>query len=137
MQGIIIVRRVYLVPGSRAILTVSAYVSRFSPPAAGHVGVSGVFRGVDMERCPPPSGRRLIFSACVNLYRKNNGLFACESSLKKSRILSITATETLNSITNLIVTSLVTKIVVVIFKILVNSRKLGFTFFMFSIFLCF
>jgi len=27
-----------------------------------------------MERCPPPSGRRLIFSACNNLYRENNGL---------------------------------------------------------------
>jgi len=38
------------------------------------VPLSGVFRGVDMERCPPPSGRRLIFSARNNLYRENNGL---------------------------------------------------------------
>ena len=44
-----------------------------------------------MERCPPLSGRRLIFSACGNLYRKNNALFACESSSKESGILSIRA----------------------------------------------
>jgi len=30
--------------------------------------------GVDMERCPPPSGRRLDFSARNNLYLENNGL---------------------------------------------------------------
>ena len=36
-----------------------------------------------MERCPPPSGRRLIVSPCNNLYRENNGLVAYESSSKK------------------------------------------------------
>src|SRR6218665_1738742 len=48
--------------------------------------LSGVFRGVDMERCPPPSGRRLIFSACNNLFRENryNGFVAGESSSKGS-----------------------------------------------------
>jgi len=45
---------------------------------------SGVFTGMDMERCPPPSGRRLIFLACNNLYHENNGLVACEFSSKKS-----------------------------------------------------
>jgi len=39
--------------------------------------------GVDMERCPPPFGRRLFFSACNNAYRKNNGLVA---SLHASRV---------------------------------------------------
>src|SRR6218665_3689239 len=39
-----------------------------------------------MERCPPPSRRRLIFSACNNLYRENNGLDACESRSKESEI---------------------------------------------------
>ena len=97
---------------------------------------SGVFRGWTWSDAHPPSGRRLIFSACNNLYRKNIGIFPCESSSKESRILSVTATETLNSIMNPIVTSLVPKIVVVVFKILVNSRKLlGFTFYMFSIFI--
>jgi len=45
---------------------------------------SGVFRGVDMERCPPPSWRQLIFSAFNNLYCENNGPFACKSSSKES-----------------------------------------------------
>ena len=69
---------------------------------------SGVFKGVDMERCPPPCGRRLIFSACSNLYRENNGLLRVEF---KGKFLAIAATDTLNSITNLILTSLVPKIV--------------------------
>jgi len=61
--------------------------------------------------------------------------FECKGKLD---ILSITAKETLNSIKTLILTSLVPKIFVRVFKILVNSRKLlGFTFSMFSIILCF
>src|SRR6218665_2549255 len=47
---------------------------------------SGVFRGVDMERCPSPSGRPEIFSACNNniIYGDNNGLVVCGSNSKQN-----------------------------------------------------
>ena len=60
-----------------------------------HYTSSGVFREVDMEQCPPPSGRRLIFSSWNNLYRESIGLVEFKGMLDT---LSITATETLNSI---------------------------------------
>jgi len=38
-----------------------------------------------MERCPPPSGRRLMFSACNNLYRKIIGLLHASQVQRKTR----------------------------------------------------
>ena len=58
--------------------------------------ISGVFREVDTERCPPPSGRRLIFwHATIATYGEEMDLLhAGRVKCKVREILSITVGHT-------------------------------------------
>ena len=82
-----------------------------------------------MERCPPPSGRRLIFSACNNLYRENNGLVASRVQ-RKVRYFIHYSDKDIELDYESDIEEFCPKIVVRVFQKKFNSRKLlGFTFF--------
>jgi|SRR6218665_223182 len=88
-----------------------------------------------MKRCLPPSGRRLIFLACNNLYRENNGLVASRVK-RKVPIHSSYRDNELDYESD--IDKFGPKNRREFLKILANSRKLlGFSFFKFSIFCVF
>src|SRR6218665_3725052 len=87
------------------VLLMLLYNGTSREPSSSSLSSVAYLGWVDIERCPPPSRRRLIFSTYSpnNLYRENNGLVALFIDEFKGKLdniskISITATETLNSI---------------------------------------